>query len=73
MGSSPQWFEPVYSESKTVSMKIDKSALSFYDIESKSWVVESDVFEVLRGNSSRNILLKEVFAVSKSIIFTKLT
>ncbi|MCK5457358.1 MAG: glycoside hydrolase family 3 C-terminal domain-containing protein, partial [Melioribacteraceae bacterium] len=27
-------------ESKTVSMKIDKSALSFYDVDSKSWVVE---------------------------------
>ena len=48
-------------ESKTVSMKIDKSALSFYDVDSKSWVVESGEFEVLVGNSSRNILLKKTF------------
>ena len=50
-------------ESKTVSMKIDKSALSFYDVDSKSWVVESGEFEVLVGNSSRNILLKDTFKV----------
>jgi len=50
-------------ESKTVSLKIDKSALSFYDVDSKSWVVESGEFEVLVGNSSRNILLKDTFKV----------
>ena len=50
-------------ESKTVSMKIDKSALSFYDVESKSWVVEAGEFEVLVGNSSRNILLKDTFNI----------
>ncbi len=48
-------------ESKTVSMKIDQSALSFYDVESKSWVVEPGEFEILVGNSSRNVLLKGSF------------
>ena len=48
-------------ESKNVTMKIDKSALSFYDVDSKSWVVEPGEFEVLVGNSSRNILLKKIF------------
>ena len=48
-------------ESKTVSMKIDRSALSFYDVDSKSWVVEPGEFEVLVGNSSRNIFLKNSF------------
>ncbi|MCK5455594.1 MAG: glycoside hydrolase family 3 C-terminal domain-containing protein, partial [Melioribacteraceae bacterium] len=33
-------------ESKTVTMKIDKSALSFYNVDSKSWVVEPGEFEV---------------------------
>ncbi|RLD75285.1 MAG: hypothetical protein DRJ07_18350 [Bacteroidetes bacterium] len=44
-------------------LEIDKSALAFYDVRSKSWVVESGKFEVLLGNSSRNILLKEIFKV----------
>ena len=44
-------------------MTIDKSALSFYDVYSKFWVVEPGEFEILVGNSSRNILLKETFNV----------
>jgi len=50
-------------ESKFVSMKIDKSALAFYDVKTKYWVVESGEFEVLVDNSSRNILLQETFIV----------
>jgi len=50
-------------ESKTVSMKIDKSALAFYDVKSESWVVEPGEFEVLVGNSSRNILLNQKFKI----------
>jgi len=50
-------------ESKTVSMKLDKSALSFYDVGSKLWIVEPGEFEVLIGNSSRNILLQETFNI----------
>ena len=50
-------------ESKTVLIKIDKTALSSYDVKSKSWVVEPGEFEVLVGNSSRNILLNQTFNV----------
>ena len=50
-------------ESKQVTLTIDKSTLSFYDVDSKSWLVEAGKFEVLVGNSSRNILLKETFNV----------
>ncbi len=50
-------------ESKTITMKIDKSALAFYDVSTKSWKVEPGEFEVLIGNSSRNILLKDSFKV----------
>lgn len=50
-------------ESKIAKFKIDKKALSYYDVKSKSWVVESGDFEVLIGNSSKNILLKETFTV----------
>ncbi len=50
-------------ESKTISMKIDKSALAFYDVDSRSWVIEPGEFEVLLGNSSRNILVKDAFTI----------
>ena len=50
-------------ESKMISMKVDKSALSFYDVDSKLWVAEPGEFEVLVGNSSRNILLKDTFII----------
>ena len=48
-------------ESKIISMTIDKSALSFYDVNSGSWVVEPGEFEVLIGASSRDIRLKSDF------------
>ena len=50
-------------ESKMVTLKVDKSALAFYDINSRSWVVEQGKFDLLIGNSSRNILLKDVFDI----------
>ena len=50
-------------ESKTVTMKLDKSALAFYDLDSKSWIVEPGEFKVIVGNSSRNILLKDSFTI----------
>jgi len=42
---------------------LDKTVLSFYDVESKSWVIEPVEFEVLVGNSSRNILSKGTFNI----------
>lgn len=48
-------------ERKTVSFKIDQTALSFYDENSKKWVAEPGKFDVLIGNSSKNILLKDSF------------
>ena len=48
-------------ESKTITMKIDKSALSFYDVNGKKWVAEPGEFELLIGSSSRDIRLKDEF------------
>ena len=59
-------------ESKTVSMKIDKSALSFYDVDSKSWVVEPGEFEVLVGNSSRNIILNQTLMFTNDVLYPAL-
>ena len=50
-------------ESKTISFSIDRSALAFYNVKAAKWTVEPGEFEVLIGNSSRNILLKDSFKV----------
>ena len=42
-------------ESKTVSFKIDKNDLSFYDTNSNKWIAEPGEFEVMVGSSSRDI------------------
>jgi len=48
-------------ESKTVTMKIDKSALSFYDVKAKKWVAEKGEFEIIIGASSKDIRIKDNF------------
>lgn len=50
-------------ESKKVILSIDKSALAFYDVNSKSWAAEPGEFEVLIGASSRDIRLRRVFVL----------
>jgi len=52
-------------ESKTISMEINKSALSFYDVNEKKWKAENGVFEVLIGRSSRGIELRDKFKLTK--------
>ncbi len=52
-------------QSKTVSLKVPSSALAYYDVKKKSWVVEPGEYEVWIGNSSENILLKEGFIVRR--------
>ena len=50
-------------ECKTVSFKVDKSHLSFYDVNAKKWVAEPGDFEILIGASSRDIRLKSKFVL----------
>ncbi|KAI0340912.1 glycoside hydrolase family 3 protein [Trametopsis cervina] len=45
-------------ESKTVSIDLDKYALSFFDERQRKWVAEAGVFEVAVGGSSVNLELK---------------
>ncbi len=56
-GFSKIYLKP--GETKTVTFTIDKSALSFYDIITKSFVVEPGEFEILIGSSSQKIELKD--------------
>ncbi len=48
-------------EKRTVTMKIDKSALSFFSMEKKEWTAEPGMFSVLVGSSSRDIRLTDTF------------
>jgi len=50
-------------ETKTVSFTLDERALSFYDPERGGWVAEPGEFEVLVGNSSRDIRGKATFTL----------
>lgn len=48
-------------ETKSVSITINKDALSFYDEATQSWKAEDGDFEALVGNSSDNISSKVAF------------
>lgn len=50
-------------ESGTVTLTIDKSALSFFDEKSKSFIAEPGEFEILIGSSSEKIELKDKFVL----------
>ncbi|MCX7018143.1 MAG: glycoside hydrolase family 3 C-terminal domain-containing protein [bacterium] len=53
------WLKP--DESETVTLELDKNALSFFDPDAKQWVVEPGKFDVLVGSSSRDIRLSGSF------------
>ncbi len=48
-------------ESKNISMKISKEALSYYSTTKKGWFAEPGDFEVMIGASSKDIRLKAAF------------
>ncbi len=48
-------------ESRKVTMRIDKSHLSFYDVKNKKWLAEAGEFEVMIGSSSRDIRVTGTF------------
>jgi len=51
-------------ESKKIEFSIDKSALSFFDPEGKTWIAEPGDFEILVGSSSRDIKLRQKFTLN---------
>lgn len=54
-------FEKIFlkkGEKKLVEFKLNKRSFAYYDVVSKSYQVESGEYEILVGNSSRNISLK---------------
>ena len=56
-------------ETKRVTIIIPEKDLSFYDINTKSWKLESGQFDILIGASSRDIKLKGEVNIPVSIFF----
>ncbi|HEX2960711.1 MAG TPA: glycoside hydrolase family 3 C-terminal domain-containing protein [Ignavibacteriales bacterium] len=59
-------FKKVYlkpGEKKTVTLTLDKNAMSYFDPAKKSWVMEPGKFEVLIGSSSEDIRLTGSFSI----------
>jgi len=56
-------FEKVFlnpGESKTIRIVIEKTAFSYFDEASNAWKTDSGQYELQLGNSSANIVLKEM-------------
>jgi beta-glucosidase len=51
-------------EKRTVSFSLPAEKLSFYDVKSKSFVVEPGEFQVLIGSSSEDIRVRQSFLVT---------
>ena len=54
-------------EEKTVTVKLDKDALKFWDDSRNYWKAEAGEFEVLVGNSSDNVPLKASVKLEKDL------
>jgi len=44
-------------EEKTISITLDKRSFAYYNVELKDWIVETGVFQILVGGSSKDIKL----------------
>jgi beta-glucosidase len=61
-------------ETKTVSFTLDKRSFAYFDVSVHTWIVESGIFEVELGSSSRDIRLKGAVTVGGTekipVVFT---
>ena len=55
------WLQP--GETKTVTLTIDRRALSFWNPQTNEWTVEPGTFEALVGTSAGNITGKVRFTI----------
>lgn len=62
-------FQP--GEEKTVEFALDKRSFAYYNVQIKDWHVESGIFEILVGASSKDIRLKETVEVNSSVPLKK--
>ena len=50
-------------EKRNVTMELDRSAFSFYDVKQNGWNTEAGEFEILIGSSSRDMKLKQAIVL----------
>jgi beta-glucosidase len=50
-------------QTKTVTFTLDREAFWYFDVRSNEWATEPGKFEILLGSSSRDIRLRESFAL----------
>ena len=55
-------------EEKTAEFKLDKRSFAYYNTEIHDWYVESGVFEIMAGASSRDIRLKDTVTVHSTTV-----
>lgn len=58
-------------EEKTAAFKLDKRAFAYFNTNIRDWHVESGIFEILAGSSSRDIKLKETVKVVSTAALKK--
>jgi beta-glucosidase len=51
-------------ETRRITLRLDRRAFSFYDVQKKDWSAEPGDFEILVGGSSDNIQLRGKFTLS---------
>ncbi|QIZ07551.1 glycosyl hydrolase [Priestia megaterium] len=58
-------------EEKTVTFLLNKRAFAYYNVEMKDWHVETGEFEILVGESSQEIVLKDSIVVQSTVSIRK--
>ncbi|MBT2725808.1 glycoside hydrolase family 3 C-terminal domain-containing protein [Bacillus sp. ISL-75] len=58
-------------EEKTVTFLLNKRAFAYYNVEMKDWHVETGEFEILVGESSQKIVLKDSIVVQSTVSIRK--
>jgi beta-glucosidase len=63
------YLEP--GEAKNVSFLLSKRAFAYYNVQLKDWHVETGKFEILIGQSSNDIVLKDSVTVQSTVFLKK--
>jgi beta-glucosidase len=58
-------------EVKKVTFTLDKRAFAYYNVDLQDWHVESGEYEILIGQSSKDIILKESLHVQSTVSIRK--
>jgi len=53
-------------EQQTVTFTLDKRSFAYYDVKHQDWLVESGLFEILIGGSSKHISLRSTIQVEST-------